>query len=71
MENTPNTTRVLYSKVSASTLSDEFVQAEEQVESSTQSIRIEESILGVTPSHVAPEVYEIYEISYSHMADPE
>ena len=48
LEITPSTTRVLYSKVSASTLSDE-----------------------VTPSPAAPEVYEIFDISYSHIDDPE
>ena len=41
LEITPNTTRVLYSKVSASTLFDEVVQDEEEAEYSTQSIRIE------------------------------
>ena len=66
MGSTFRTKRVLYSKVSASTLSDE-----EEAESSSQSIRIEDNILGVTPSFVALEVYEIYDISYPHMADPE
>ena len=47
------------------------VQDEEEVESSTQSIRIEESILGVTPSLVALEFYEIFDISSSHTTDPE
>ena len=65
------TTRFLYSKVSSSTLSDEFVQDVEEAESSTQLIRIEESLLGATPSPVAPEVYEISDISYSHMDDLE
>ena len=69
LEITPSTTIFLYSKVSASTLFDEFVQDEEEAESSSQSIQIEESILGVTPSLVAPEVYEIYDISYTHMDD--
>ena len=71
MGSTFRTTRVLYSKVSASTLSDEFVQDEEEAKSSSQSIRIEESLLGVTPSPAAPEVYEISDISSPHMADPE
>ena len=62
LESTPNTTRFIYSKFSASTLSDEFVQDEEEAESSTRSMCIEESILGVTPSPVAPKVYEIYDI---------
>ena len=38
LEITSSTTRVLYSKFSASTLSDEVVQDEEEAESSTQSI---------------------------------
>jgi len=70
MGSTFRTTRFIYSKVSASTLSDEVVQDEEEVESSSQSIRIEESLLGVTPSPAAPEVYEISDISTPHMADP-
>ena len=69
LERTPNTTRLIYSKVSPSILFDEVVQDEEEVESSTQSIRIEESILGVSPSPAAPEVYEIYDISYYNMDD--
>ena len=48
LERTPNTTRVLSSKFLASILSDEVVQDEEEAKSSTQSIRIEESLLGVT-----------------------
>ena len=64
------TTRVLYSKFLASTLSDEVVQDEEEAGSSSQSIRIEESLLGVTPSPTAPEVYEISDISSPHMDDP-
>ena len=71
LEITPNTTRVLYSKVLTSTLSDEVVQDEEEAESSTQSIRIEESLLAVTPSPDAPEVCEISNTSYSHMVDIE
>ena len=39
---TLRTTRVIYSKVLASILSNEVVQDEEEAESSTQSIRIEE-----------------------------
>ena len=65
------TTRVIYSKFSSSTLSDEVVQDEEEAESSTQSIRIEESLLAVTPSPDAPEVYEISDISYPHMDETE
>ena len=71
LESTPRTTRVLYSKFSASTLSDEVVQDEEEGKSSTQSIQIEESLLGVTPSPVTLEVYEISNISSSHIADIE
>ena len=69
MWSTFRTTRVLYSKVSASTLSDEVVQDEEEAESSSQSIWIEESLLGVSHSPVAPEVYEISDISSLHMSD--
>ena len=46
--------RVFDPKVSASSLSDEVFQYEEEAESSTQSIRIEESILEVNPSPDAP-----------------
>ena len=67
---TSSITRVLYSKVSASTLYDEVVQDVEEEESSSQSIQIEESLLGVTPSPAAPEVYEIFDISSPHMVDP-
>ena len=59
----------LPSNVSASILSYEVGQDEEIEESSTQSIRIGESLLEVTPSPVAPEVYEISDISYSHIYD--
>ena len=48
-----------------------IVEDEEEAKFSLQSIRIEESILGVTPSPAAPKVYEISDISYPHMADPE
>ena len=54
----------------ASTLFDEFVQDEEEAESFSQPIRIEESLLGVTPSPDAPEVYEISDISSFHMDNP-
>ena len=69
MGSTFRTTRVLYLKVSASTLSEEVVQDEEEAKSSSELIRIEESLLGVTPA-AAPEVYEISDISSPHMADP-
>ena len=71
MRSTFRTTRVLYSKLSASTLSDEVVQDEEEAKSSSQSIWIEESLLGVTPSPAALEVCEISDISSPHMADLE
>ena len=71
MGSTFRTTRVLYSKFSASTLFDEVVQDEEEAGSSSQSIRIEESLLGVTPSPVSPEVYDISNISSPHMDDLE
>ena len=67
LEITASTTRVLHSKFSASTLSDEVVQDEDEAESSTHSIRIEESLHEVTLSPNAPEVHEIYDISYSHI----
>ena len=59
---TSSTTRVLYSKFLSSTLSDEVVQDEDEAESSTHSIRIEESLHEVTPSPDAPEVHEISDI---------
>ena len=65
LESTPNTTRVLDTKVSASILSDEVVQ-DEEAKSSTQSIRIEDNLLAVTPSPNALEFYEIYDISSPH-----
>ena len=70
LEIKPNSIRFIFSKVSASILYDEVVQDEEESESSTQSIRIEESLLEVTPPD-APKVYEIYDISSSHMDDTE
>ena len=71
MERKTYTTRFLYSKVSFSTLSDEVVEDEEEAKSSTHAIRIEESLLIVTPSPNALEVYEIYDISSSHKVDLE
>ena len=67
LEITPSTTIVIYSKFLTSTLWDEGFQDEEEAEYSSQSIQIEESLLAVTPSPTAPEVYEIYDISYPHM----
>ena len=61
---------VLPLNVLASILSNEVIQDEEEAKSSTQSIQNVESLLVVTPSPVAPEVYEIYDISYSHTIDP-
>ena len=71
LEITSSTTRVLHSKLSTSTLSDEVVQDEDEAESSTHSIRIEESLHEVTPYPDAPEVHEISNISYSHIAKTE
>ena len=71
LEITSSTTRVLYSKVSASTLFDEVIQDEHEAKSSTQSIRIEESLHEVTPSPDAPKVRDIYGISYYHIAETE
>ena len=48
----------------------QIVEDEEEAEYSTQSIRIEESLLRVTPP-TAPEVYGISDISYPQMDDPE
>ena len=62
LESTPNITRVIYSKLFASIISDEFFQDEEEAESSTQSIQIEESLLAVTPSPDAPKFCEISDI---------
>ena len=49
----------------------QIVDDDEEAKFSLQSIRIEESLLGVNPSHAAPKVYDIYDISYSHKCDPE
>ena len=65
LERTPKTTRFLASKTLTFILYDE-----EEAESSTQSIRIEVSLLGVTPSPIALEFYEICDISSSHVFDP-
>ena len=68
LESTSSTMSIIDPKLSASTLSDEFVQNEE-AESSTQSIRIEDSLHAVTPSPEASEFYEISNISSPHMAE--
>ena len=49
----------------------QFVEDEEEANFSLQSIWMEESLLEVTPSPATPEVYEIFDISPPHMADPE
>ena len=49
----------------------QIVEDEEEAEFFLQSIRIEECLLGVTPSPAAPKVYDISDISSPHMADPE
>ena len=49
----------------------QVVQDEEEAESSTQSTRVEESPLGVTPCPAAPKFYEISDISSSHTTNPE
>ena len=54
-----------------SSAANQVVKVEEEAESSTQTIQIEESLIGVTPSLVALEVYEISDISSSHILDPE
>ena len=69
LERISSTISTLHPKFSASTLSDEVVQDEEEVETSTQSIRIEDNLHAVTPSPDAPEVHEISDISSSHIAE--
>ena len=51
------------------TVAKQVVQDEEEAKSSTQSIQIKESLLGVTPSPIASEFYEISDISSSHIVD--
>ena len=67
LERTSSTIIILDPKISASTLSDEFVQDEEEEEASTQSIQIEDNLLAMTPYPDALEVYEISDISYYDM----
>ena len=67
LERISSTISTLDTKFLASTLSDEVVQNEEEAESSTQSIQIEDSLLAATPYPDAPEVYEITDISSPHM----
>ena len=45
------------------------VQDEDEAESSTHSIRIEESLHPVTPSPDAPKVHEISDISSPHISE--
>ena len=71
LESTSSTISILDPKISASTLSNEVVQNEEEAESSTQSIQIEDSLLAMTPSLDAPEVHEISDISYPRMDEIE
>ena len=54
-----------------SPIENKIVEDEEEADFSLQSIRMEEILLGVTPSLVAQEVYEILDISPPHMADQE
>ena len=68
---TSSTISILDPKISSSTLSDEVVQDKEEVEASTQSIRIEDSLHAVTPSPDAPEVHEISDISSPPIAETE
>ena len=49
LERTSSTIIILDPKISASTLSDEVVQDEEEAKTSTQSIRIKDSLHVVTP----------------------
>ena len=49
----------------------QIVEDEEEAYFSLQSIQMEESLLEVTPSPAAPEVYEIPDVSLPHMDDPE
>ena len=49
LDRTSSTISILDLKISASTLSNEVVQDEEEAEASTQSIRIEDSLHVVTP----------------------
>ena len=71
LERIYSTISTLDTKLSTSTLFDEVVQNEEEAESSTQSIRIEDSLLAVTPSPHAPEVHDISNISSPHMDEIE
>ena len=69
LERISSTISTLDPKLSASTLSDEVVQDEEEAEASTQSI--EDSLHAVNPSPDALEVHEIYDISSPHISETE
>ena len=56
LESILRTIVILNPKLSASSLSDEVVQDEEEAETSTQSIRIEDSLHAMTPSPDALQV---------------
>ena len=71
LESTSCTISIPDPKISASTLSDEVVQDEEEAEASTQLIRIEDSLHAVTLFPDAPEVHEIFDISSPHIAETE
>ena len=71
LESTSSAISIPNPKISTSTLFDEVVQGEEEAKASTQSIRIEDSLLAVTPSPDAPEVYEISNISSPDMDETE
>ena len=71
LERISRTISTLDPKFSASTLSDEVVQDEDEAGYSTHSIQIEESLHEVTPSPDAPEVHEISDISYPHISETE
>ena len=70
LERISSTIITLDPKFSASPLFDEVVQNEE-AESSTQSIRIEDCLHAVTPSPDAPEVHDIFDISSPHIVETE
>ena len=63
--------KIQHDEFMPSPTSKQIIEDEEEALFSTQSIRIEESLLGVTPSPAAPKVYEIYDISSPHMGHPE
>ena len=54
----------------ASPTKNQIVEDEEEAIFSLQSIRMEESLLEVTPSPASPEVYDIYNISSPHISGP-